>query len=132
MLSQQPHCFERLGLINGDLHEIGLGISPEDEVVLTNDIEIVFHAAADVRFDESLKEAIETNVRGTREIMLLSQRMINLNVFIYVSTAFCTPGLNVRENCEPKFPLNLKYFSSCHKFFSLRDAFGSGFHDKSR
>lgn len=103
MLNLQASPFTRLGLINGDLHEIGLGISPEHEAILTNDVEIVFHAAADVRFDESLKEAIETNVRGTREIMLLSQRMINLDVFVYVSTAFCTPGFNVRESCKKFF-----------------------------
>lgn len=100
LLERQPNLFEKLELINGDLHEVGLNLSPDDQTVLTNEVEIVFHAAADVRFDESLKGAIETNVRGTREILLLSQRMINLDVFVYISTAFCTPSLNVCERCK--------------------------------
>lgn len=45
-------------------------------------------AAADVRFDESLKESIETNVRGTRDIITLTHQIKNLIVFIYMSTAF--------------------------------------------
>jgi hypothetical protein len=32
--------------------------------------------------------------------MLLCQKMLHLSVFIYVSTAFCTPGFDVRESCE--------------------------------
>lgn len=89
-----------MSLIQGDLQEKELGISPDDQAKLVSEVEIVFHAAADVRFDESLKEATEINVRGTREMMFLSQKMENLNVFIYVSTAFCTPGFEVRETCK--------------------------------
>ena len=100
VLKQQENPFSKLTLVSGDLQNLELGISPEDQKNLINDVEIVFHAAADVRFDESLKEATETNIRGTREIMLLSQRIVNLNVFVYVSTAFCTPSFNVRESCE--------------------------------
>lgn len=87
-------------LVEGDLQKLDLGLSIEDQTNLVDEVEIVFHAAADVRFDESLKEATEINIRGTREIMLLSQRMVNLNVFIYVSTAFCTPGFDVHESCK--------------------------------
>jgi alcohol-forming fatty acyl-CoA reductase len=99
-LKQNENPFTKLCLIKGDMQKIDLGISLDNQASLINDVEIVFHAAADVRFDESLKEATEINVRGTREMMLLSQRMMNLNVFIYVSTAYCTPGFNVRESCE--------------------------------
>lgn len=108
-------------MVRGDLQELELGIGPEDQSRLLEEVEIVFHAAADVRFDESLREATEINVRGTREIMLLSQRMRHLNVFIYVSTFFCTPGFNVRESCEVlwacRYPFNLKF-----SFFSLQNS----------
>lgn len=83
------------------MQELELGISKENITNLINEVEIVYHAAADVRFDQCLKAATEINVRGTREIMLLSQKMIKLDVFVYVSTAFCTPGLYVEEKCEP-------------------------------
>lgn len=107
LLKQNGKVFEKLNLIEGDLKQIGLGISSESRLNLIREVEIVFHVAADVRFDESLREATETNVRGTREIMLLSQQMQNLNVFVYVSTAFCTPGFYVKEQCENSKCLHL-------------------------
>lgn len=100
LLKLQKEPFSKIALVEGDLQKLDLGLSNDDQVSLENEIELVFHAAADVRFDESLREATEINIRGTREIMLLSQRMVNLNVFVYVSTAFCTPGFNVRETCK--------------------------------
>jgi alcohol-forming fatty acyl-CoA reductase len=99
-LKQQPEAFTKLSIVKGDMQENGLGMSPDDQANLVDEVEIVFHAAADVRFDESLKEAVKINVRGTREIMLLSQKMLNLDVFVYISTAFCTPGFDVKESCE--------------------------------
>ena len=68
--------------------------------MIMDEAEIFYHVAADVRFDENLRQSIEINVRGTREVISLAQRTRNLNVFIYVSTAFCTPSFNVREKCK--------------------------------
>lgn len=100
MLKQQGNPFAKLTLVAGDLQKLNLGISEEDQRNLINDVEIVIHAAADVRFDENLKEATEINIRGTREILVLSQQIVNLDVFIYVSTAYCTPSFEVRESCK--------------------------------
>lgn len=41
---------------------------------------VVFHVAATVRFDEKLKLALGINVNGTREMMLLSREIHNLQV----------------------------------------------------
>lgn len=116
LLKTQENPFSKLILITGDLQKLDLGISFEDQKKLINEVEIVFHAAADVRFDESLREATEINIRGTREIMILSQQMLKLNVFVYVSTAFCTPGFNVREKCELTITLKEKH-SNFASFF---------------
>lgn len=47
--------------------------------------------------------SLETNVRGTREILLIAQEILNLDVFLYVSTAFCTPVFDVKEKCNLSF-----------------------------
>lgn len=44
--------------------------------------------------------------------MLLSRRILNLNVLVYVSTAFCTPGFDVRESCEGS-KTRKEFFYSC-------------------
>lgn len=79
------------------MQKLRLGICDEDYLTLLEQVEIIFHAAADVRFDENLKETIETNVRGTREIMFLSQAMTRLEVFIYISTCFVALDEDVKE-----------------------------------
>lgn len=99
-MKEKERHFKKLHLISGDLQQLNLGISTDDATILINEAEIVYHVAADVRFDESLKEAIEINVRGTRELVNLAQRVVNLNVLVYVSTAFSTPSFDVKEKCE--------------------------------
>jgi Putative dehydrogenase domain of multifunctional non-ribosomal peptide synthetases and related enzymes len=60
--------------------ELGLGLSEADRRMLEENVSIVFHCAASVRFDDPLKYAIINNTRATREVMMLSRRMKNLKV----------------------------------------------------
>ncbi|XP_027850381.2 fatty acyl-CoA reductase 1-like isoform X2 [Aphis gossypii] len=75
--------------ILGDMAEIRLGISDDDYDMLVRNVSIVFHVAATVRFDEPIRDAIIKNVRGTREVVRLSEQMKNLIVFLHVSTTYC-------------------------------------------
>ena len=81
--------------INGDLTEHELGISEEDQQILHENVHIVFHSAATVRFDEPLKVAVDMNLIGTKRVIDLSKRMKNIEVFLHVSTAYA--------NCDRQF-----------------------------
>lgn len=74
--------------IEGDLRETNLGLSEDSQDLIINNTEIVMHLAADVRFDESLKDAVNTNVRATRDLLQLAERIKNLEVVLYMSTAY--------------------------------------------
>lgn len=74
--------------INGDIMYEGLGISQSDLSILTNNVSIVFHCAATVRFDEPFKRAIDINVLGTRRLLELCHKMPQLASLIHVSTAY--------------------------------------------
>lgn len=50
---------------------------------------VVFHAAASVRFDDSLKDAILINTRTTRDIVNLALQMKSINVLVHISTTYC-------------------------------------------
>lgn len=50
-----PDFRSKVEAIQGDLVEPNMGISPEDEQTLINNVNVVFHSAATVRFDEPLK-----------------------------------------------------------------------------
>lgn len=65
-----------------------LGLQPEDKDILIQSVNIVFHSAATVRFNEPLKVAVNLNTRGTDRMLDLCRRMTNLISFIHVSTAY--------------------------------------------
>lgn len=101
----QPNFLERISIVNGDLGMPGLGIEPSTHEQLQHEINVVIHAAADVRFNEPLFDLLRCNLFGTRELLELSKEMKSLEAFIYVSTAFsnCTreSGENIAEDFYP-------------------------------
>lgn len=83
-----PKFIDKVVPICGDIMEPNLGISAHDEEILINNVNIIIHSAATVRFDEPLKLAFEINVEGVKKVLNLSKKIKNLNVFVHVSTAF--------------------------------------------
>ncbi|XP_050339346.1 fatty acyl-CoA reductase wat-like isoform X1 [Bactrocera neohumeralis] len=74
--------------IAGDCLLPDLGLSREDRKLLIQRVNIVFHMAATVRFDEKLKIAMQINVKAARDIMLLCSEMKHLKSVLHVSTAY--------------------------------------------
>ncbi|XP_014611210.1 PREDICTED: fatty acyl-CoA reductase 1-like [Polistes canadensis] len=74
-------------LIEGDTSQLNLGMSEKDRERI-KDIDLIFHSAASVRFMDNIRFIINTNVRGTRDLLLLAQEMKSLKAFVYVSTAY--------------------------------------------
>lgn len=98
--NQKPGLMEeKLLPMLGDMTELRLGLSDEDYDFLVKNVSVVFHVAASVRFDESIRDATIMNVRGTREVVQLAKNMKNLKVFLHVSTAYCNC---IREYVEEK------------------------------
>ncbi|XP_025834145.1 fatty acyl-CoA reductase 1 isoform X2 [Agrilus planipennis] len=82
-------AFNKLEAISGDVTDLNLGISEKDRKKLTEEVEIVYHCAATIRFDVHLKQAIIINVRGTKYMLDLAKEMKKLKLFVHVSTAYC-------------------------------------------
>lgn len=90
-----PDYMQRIKAIEGNTRELRVGLSDDicDEIIDT--VNIILHAAADVRFDNTLKELSLVNLRGTRELLKLAELCKHLEMFAYISTAF--------SHCERKF-----------------------------
>uniref|UniRef100_A0A3Q3D9C1 Fatty acyl-CoA reductase n=1 Tax=Hippocampus comes TaxID=109280 RepID=A0A3Q3D9C1_HIPCM len=82
------HFHRKIVPISSELTEPGLAISPEDADKLAACVNIVFHCAATIRFDEPLKHAVQLNVIGTQQLLGLARRMRHLEAFIHISTAY--------------------------------------------
>lgn len=75
-----PKFRHKIVAINGDCSLAGLGLNLIDRQTLITNVQLVFHAAATVRFDEKLKLAVSINVCGTQEVLELCTHMTKLEV----------------------------------------------------
>ena len=83
-----PKFYHQVSAVAGDCSLPGLGLSEEDRRTLTNNVHIIFHCAATVRFDEVLDVAVNINVRGTKCILDLAKETKNIKAVMQVSTAY--------------------------------------------
>ncbi|CAH0713024.1 unnamed protein product, partial [Brenthis ino] len=114
---ENPDFMQKIGIIEGDMCQINLGMSDADRGKLiqkasiinclvglsactaadaevldsstgSGQVEFIFHGAATVRLDEALKTAVEINVRGTREVLQLARACTKLRALVHISTAY--------------------------------------------
>ncbi|XP_025162816.1 fatty acyl-CoA reductase 1-like isoform X2 [Harpegnathos saltator] len=85
---EQPHCFDKLIPIKGDIAIEDLGLSDADRNILIQKTSVIFHIAANVRFDITLKMSVLQNVKTTRDICILGEHMKNLVALVHVSTVY--------------------------------------------
>jgi len=98
---ENPEALDKIQSIEGDVMELNLGIGADDREKLKS-CTVIFHAAASVRFDDPLRDAILMNTRGTREVCNLARSMPNLRALVHVSTAYIQPkNFYVQEKIYP-------------------------------
>ncbi|XP_074533421.1 fatty acyl-CoA reductase 1 isoform X2 [Halichoeres trimaculatus] len=85
---EQPDFAEKITAVNSDLVLTELDLSKEDQSILVENVNVVFHCAATIRFNEPLKDAMQLNVLATQKMLALARRMKHLEVFLHVSTAY--------------------------------------------
>lgn len=90
--SNNPNALGKLVPIAGDVAELQLGLSSQDMARMKN-VSIIFHSAASVRFDDSLKYAVFMNTRGTHEILKFAKTLVDIKVVMHVSTTYSHPEL---------------------------------------
>lgn len=81
--------------ISGDVLEENLGMSKEDRETLINETNIIYHLAATIRFNDTFKNSVLLNVRGTKYMLDFAKECKDLIVFHHVSTAYTYPKKKV-------------------------------------
>ncbi|XP_046976297.1 fatty acyl-CoA reductase 1-like [Vanessa cardui] len=99
----KPSALKKIIPIEGDITKPNLDIKTSDEQQLIDNVSVVFHSAATVRFIESFEDIMKINYEGTRKVMDLSKKMKNLQTFLYLSTSFSNANkLVIDEMIYPK------------------------------
>ncbi|XP_055319042.1 putative fatty acyl-CoA reductase CG5065 [Sitodiplosis mosellana] len=86
---EKPNELNKVIPICGDITLHQLGISESDQALLCRNVSVVFHSAATVKFDEKLELSVKINMLGTKRLVELCHRMMNLDALVHVSTAYC-------------------------------------------
>ncbi|XP_049941596.1 fatty acyl-CoA reductase 1-like isoform X1 [Schistocerca serialis cubense] len=94
---ERPDFARQLSVVAGDLSSPDFRLAEQDMAALQRDVSVVFHCAASVRFNDSLRQAVNTNVVGTKRVLQLAEQLPNLQVFLYISTSFCHSDHQVVE-----------------------------------
>uniref|UniRef100_A0A1B6CB27 Fatty acyl-CoA reductase n=1 Tax=Clastoptera arizonana TaxID=38151 RepID=A0A1B6CB27_9HEMI len=97
-----PERLTKLVPVCGDITLPDLGLSKSDQKILEDNVSVVFHSAATVKFDEALKLSVEMNLIGTKRLVELCGRMTKLEALVHVSTAYC--NCNRQEVNEVIYP----------------------------
>lgn len=86
-----PERLKKIVFVAGDISKPNIGLNKHDLNLLIEHVNIVFHSAATVRFDQNIKEAVNLNTLGSKRLWDLCSEMKNLKSIIHVSTAYTNP-----------------------------------------
>ncbi|XP_043521829.1 fatty acyl-CoA reductase 1-like isoform X2 [Frieseomelitta varia] len=101
---KDPSILSKIHPVQGDVSLPDLGLSPKDRIMLTENVNIVFHVAATVRFNEPLNVAVNINTKGTARVIQLCKELKHAISVVYVSTAYSNAHLSEIEE---------KIYSTC-------------------
>ncbi|CAG7723400.1 unnamed protein product, partial [Allacma fusca] len=74
--------FQKVVAVDGDITLNGLGISLEETSILKSSVSIVFHSAANIRFNARLEELLKSNTEGTKNLIEWSKELEKLKAFV--------------------------------------------------
>lgn len=78
--SENAQTLEKLRQVAGDVLKPSLGLSDDDLQILRQEVSVVLHTAATVRFNECISLAVDMNTVGTRRVIELCKQLPRLQV----------------------------------------------------
>ncbi|XP_023940543.1 fatty acyl-CoA reductase wat [Bicyclus anynana] len=97
-----PKFRHKIVAIPADCEAAGLGLTISDRQTLIEKVNIIFHSAATVKFDEHLRAALVTNVQAPLSLLQLAKDIKQLKVFMHISTAYSNSHLyHIEERFYP-------------------------------
>lgn len=101
-----PSCdsVNKIFALQGDILQPNLGISEEFISKLNQEVDIVFHSAASIKFNEALKVSSRIHVSGTNNVIELASNFSKLQVFVHVSSLGAWVNQNTLVESIPESP----------------------------
>jgi alcohol-forming fatty acyl-CoA reductase len=106
IMDEKPEVMKKIYPVWGEITSKNLGLNDEQLKKVFENSEIVFHLAASLKLEASLKPNILANLTATKHVLDAAKQMMNLLQFVHLSTAFC---------CEDQEILQEKVYDFRHK-----------------
>lgn len=93
----------KLSVVEGDVTQTNLGLSDQNLLRIMNEVSVIYHSAATIKFDEPLKQSIAINITGTKNMIELCRKIPQLASLVHVSTAYA--NCDIPEVDEHVYPV---------------------------
>lgn len=110
ILNEKPEVMKKIYPVWGEISEKNLGLNEEQFFYVIKNAQIVFHFAASLKLEATLRHNVLINLTGTQNVMNLAKQMENHIQMIHLSTAFCCEDIEVLHEKvydHPHSPLDL-------------------------
>lgn len=95
IMDEKPEVMKKIYPVWGEITQVNLSLSEEHLKYVTEKSQIVFHFAASLKLEASLRHNVLMNLTGTQNVLKLAKEMKNLAQIVHLSTAFCCEDVAV-------------------------------------
>lgn len=104
VMDEKPEMMKKIYPVWGEITVPNLGLSDEHFKRVIEKTEIVFHLAASLKLEATLKPNILMNLTATKYVLDVANQMTRLVQMVHTSTAFCNIEHDVMEEKVYDFP----------------------------
>lgn len=79
----QPDFRTKVVVLNGNIEEENIGLSEKDKSLIKKEVDCIFHLAATIRFDNTIKKAVQLNIKPIKFLLEMAKEMKQLKVRLY-------------------------------------------------
>jgi fatty acyl-CoA reductase len=118
LVEEKPEMFKKLTVVAGEISEPNLGLNEFDFTYVTERTQIIFHLAASLKLEATLKPNIILNLTATKYVMDVAKQIKNLIIMVHTSTAFCNIDQKVVGEEVYDFPHRPEDLMRCAEWMS--------------
>jgi alcohol-forming fatty acyl-CoA reductase len=89
IMDEKPEVMKKIYPVWGEIMVANFGLSDEHFRRVVDTTEIMFHLAASLKLEATLKPNIQMNLTGTKCVLDVAKQMKRLIQMVHTSTAFC-------------------------------------------
>lgn len=118
IMEEKPEVMKKIVPVWGDITEPNLALSNEHLTLVVEKSQIVFHMAASLKLEATLKPNVITNLTATKNVIEVAKQMKNLIQMVHVSTAFCCEDQEILHEKVYDFHHNPHELIKCAEWMS--------------